>query len=216
MICFPFANMALVAEVTGQQILDVLEHGAMYYPGEYGSFIQASGTEYTIDEGIPSSVKLDATGTFLGVDGEYRVKNVLINGEPLDTSKTYTLASHDHYLKNGGEGFILAGKCNIIRDDVMSDSDLIAVYIRDNLGGVIPEKYSSLYGEGRIKIINSSAEASDNTDTDTDNAVINDTTEDMTDNTNVTTEGNPSTGVGITIIVPSVCLIAAAVSRKKR
>jgi len=98
----------------------------------------------------------------------------------------------------------------------MSDSDLIAVYIRDNLGGVIPEKYSSLYGEGRIKIINSSAEASDNTDTDTDNAVINDTTEDMTDNTNVTTEGNPSTGVGITIIVPSVCLIAAAVSRKKR
>ena len=83
MICFPFANMALVAEVTGQQILDVLEHGAMYYPGEYGSFIQVSGIEYTIDEGIPSSVKLDATGTFLGVDGEYRVKNVLINGEPL-------------------------------------------------------------------------------------------------------------------------------------
>ncbi len=65
------------------------------------------------------------TGTFLGVDGEYRVKDVLINGEPLDTSKTYTLASHDHYLKNGGEGFILAGKCKIVRDNVMSDSDLM-------------------------------------------------------------------------------------------
>ena len=63
----------------------------MKYPGESGSFIHASGIEYTIDEGIPSSVKLDETEMFLGVDGEYRVKNVLINAEPLDTSKTYTV-----------------------------------------------------------------------------------------------------------------------------
>ena len=227
MAVFPFANMALVAEVTGQQILDILEEGAMYYPGETGSFIHVSGIEYTIDEGIPSSVKLDETATFLGVDGEYRVKNVLINGEPLDTSKTYTLASHNYYLKNGGDGYVFTGKCNIIRDNVMSDSDLIAVYIRDNLGGVIPEKYSNLYGEGRIKIINSSTDASadtdadanadTDTDADTDNAAVDDnTTEVETDSANVTTEDNPSTGAGITIIVPAVCLIAAVVSRKKK
>ena len=145
---------------------------------------------------------------------------MLINGEPLDTSKKYTLASHNYYLKNGGDGYIFSGKCNIVRDNVMSDSDLIAVYIRDFLGGVIPEKYSSLYGEGRIKFLNSSAEASGDTDTyantDTDNAAIDGTAEGETYNTNVTTEDNPSTGVGITIIVPAICLIAAAVSRKKR
>ena len=39
----------------------------MKYPGEIGSFIHASGIEYTIDEGIPSSVKLDETEMFLGV-----------------------------------------------------------------------------------------------------------------------------------------------------
>ena len=210
---FPFANMTLVAEVTGQQILDMLETGAMSYPGEHGSFIHVSGIEYTIDESIPSSVKLDETGVFLGVDGEYRVKDVMINGEALDTAKTYTLASHDYFLKKGGDGYIFTGKCNIIRDNVMSDSDLISVYIRDDLGGVIPEKYSELYGEGRIKIISSPAEVADDTDTKTDNAVIDDTG--AADNTNAAAERNPATGVGITMFVPMMCLIAAAVSKKK-
>ena len=212
MAVFPFANMALVAEVTGQQILDVLEQGAMYYPGETGSFIHVSGIEYTIDEGIPSSVKLDETAAFLGVDGEYRVKNVLINGEPLDTAKTYTLASHNYYLKNGGDGWIFTGKCNIIRDNVMTDSDLIAVYIRDNLGGVIPDTYSNLYGEGRIKFVNSSIEGTDDASvTDTDDTAAIDTNDDT-----AATSENPSTGVGITVIVPAVCLITAVISRKKK
>ena len=211
MAVFPFANIAMVAEVTGQQILDMLETGAMSYPGEHGSFIHVSGIEYTIDEGIPSSLKLDETGRFIGVDGEYRVKNVLINGEPLDAAKTYTLTSHNYYLKNGGDGYIFTDNCNIIRDNVMTDSDLITVYIRDNLGGVIPDTYSNLYGEGRIKIVNSSIEGTDDaavTDTD-DVAVI------ETDATAAASE-NPSTGVGFTMIVPAICLIAAAVSRKRK
>ncbi len=224
MAVFPFANMAMVVEVTGQQILDVLEAGSMKYPGENASFIHVSGIEYTIDEGVPSSVKQDETGAFLSIDGEYRVKNVMINGEPLDTAKTYTLACHDYYLKNGGDGFkyILSEKCSIVRDNVMSDSDLIAAYIRDNLGGVIPEKYSNLYGEGRIKFINSSVEGiadediSEETENPTAEIPADDTAEETAPETPVTTEDNPSTGVGITIIVPAVCFIAAAVSRKKR
>ena len=155
---FPFGNMPALAEVTGQQILDVLESGAKNYPGENGSFIQVSGIEYTIDESIESSVRLDEHGEFLGVFGEYRVKNVLINGEPLDTEKIYTLAAHNYYLENGGDGYIFSGKCKILKENMMTDAELLAVYIRDNLGGVIPEKYSEPYGEGRIKTINSASE----------------------------------------------------------
>ncbi len=241
MAVFPFANMAMVVEVTGQQILDVLEAGAMKYPGENPSFIHVSGIEYTIDEGVPSSVKQDESGAFISIDGEYRVKDVMINGEPLDTAKTYTLACHDYYLKNGGDGFryILSEKCSIVRDSVMSDSDLIATYIRDNLGGVIPEKYSNLYGEGRIKFINSSAEDTDAEDAADEDVAEEDATEEdvagETDNaagdtdeavpetpvetapeTSVKPENNPSTGVGITIIVPALCLIAAGLTRKKK
>ena len=85
---------------------------------------------------------------------------------------------------------------------------------------MIPEKYSDLYGEGRIKIINSSAEVTEDTesytDADSDNAAIDDTAEDVAENTDVTAEGNPSTGAGITVIVPAIFLMAAVVSRKKK
>ncbi len=208
---FPFGNMTLVAEVTGQQILDMLETGAMNYPGEHGSFIHTSGIEYTIDDSIPSSVKLDETGVFLGVDGEYRVKNMLINGEPLDKKKTYTLASHDYFLKNGGDGYIFTGKCKIIHDNVMSDSDLISVYIRDDLGGVIPEKYSNLYGEGRIKIL--SAEAG--TDGDSDASAQTAEDENASDVSGSTASDNPATGAELPTAVLLVSLAAALVSCRK-
>lgn len=218
MAVFPFANMTLVAEVTGQQILDMLETGAMNYPGENGSFIHASGIEYTIDESVPSSVKLDDTGVFLGVDGEYRVKNVLINGEALDTAKTYTLASHDYYLKNGGDGYILTGKCNIIRDNVMSDSDLISVYIRDTLGGVIPKKYRDPYGEGRITILFAEAGASDTEiGTDEDSVLSAQTAEDenAADVSGATSSENPSTGAELPTAVIIMSLAAALISYRK-
>ena len=220
MAVFPFANMAMVVEVTGQQIIDVLEAGAMKYPGENASFIHVSGIEYTIDEGVPSSVKQDETGVYLSVDGEYRVKNVLINGEPLDTAKTYTLACHDYYLKNGGDGFkyILSEKCSIVRDSVMSDSDLIATYIRDDLGGVIPEKYSNLYGEGRIKILSAQAGTDDvEIETDNDNDVSAQTAEN--ENTAAVSDDNssdnPSTGADIPAAVMLVSFAAALISFKK-
>ncbi len=224
MAVFPFANMAMVVEVTGQQILDVLEAGAMKYPGENASFIHVSGIEYTIDEGVPSSVKQDETGAFLSIDGEYRVKNVMINGEPLDTAKTYTLACHDYYLKNGGDGFryILSEKCSIVRDNIMSDSDLIAAYIRDDLGGVIPEKYSNLYGEGRIHIVNG-AEAAP-VPADTAEEPIGELTAEpapeeavSTPVSDVSAASNPATGAGSSALVIIMALSAAsALSLSKR
>jgi len=217
MAVFPFANMAMVVEVTGQQILDVLEAGAMKYPGENASFIHVSGIEYTIDEGVPSSVKQDEAGAFLSIDGEYRVKNVMINGEPLDTAKTYTLACHDYYLKNGGDGFryILSEKCSIVRDNIMSDSDLIAAYIRDNLGGVIPEKYSNLYGEGRIKFVNSSTEGDADTDADNEVSAVS-----VEENAPVESDSesaeNPSTGVELPVTVMLISFAAILTLKKSK
>ena len=158
----PFNNMVCAAEVSGQQILDLLEVGAQSYPEENGSFANVSGMTYSIDPSIESSVQVNEYNEFVGVTGEYRVKDVYINGEPLDPDKTYTIASHDYFLKNGGDGYIMSGKCNVYLDSVISDSDLIAAYIRDDLGGVIPEEYSDPYGQGRITILDaSSAEPSE-------------------------------------------------------
>ena len=175
MAVMPFGNMICSARVTGQQILDILEVGAMKYPEENTSFIHVSGMSYMIDPSVESTVKLDEKGEFIEVSGERRVHSVMIGNEPLDPDKTYTLASHDYYLKNGGDGYIFSGKCEILRDSVISESELLSGYIRDTLGGVIPERYREPYGEGRIRF-----ERSPETDTTEPTEATTDATEPTT------------------------------------
>ena len=149
---FPFGNMGCVAEVTGQQIKDALEMGARNYPEENGALQQVSGLTYTIDSSIPSSVQLDDKRNFVAVTGPYRVTDIMVNGEPLDLNRTYTLASHNYLLKDGGDGMTMFAGCNIVKDEVMADVDLLSAYVRDNLGGVVGEEYANPAGQGGILI----------------------------------------------------------------
>ena len=149
---FPFGNMGCVAEVTGQQIKDALWMGARNYPEENGALQQVSGLTYTIDSSIPSSVQLDDKRNFVAVTGPYRVTDIMVNGEPLDLNRTYTLASHNYLLKDGGDGMTMFAGCNIVKDEVMADVDLLSAYVRDNLGGVVGEEYANPAGQGRILI----------------------------------------------------------------
>lgn len=146
----PFGNAMCVVEATGQQILDALEWGARSVPGENGGFLQVSGLTYEIHTYIESSAKADENTMFAGVEGEYRVKNVMVGGEPLDLEKTYTLASHNYMLKNGGDGFNMFMDCNLLQDEVMLDNQVLINYITGTLGGVVGEQYADPYGEGRI------------------------------------------------------------------
>lgn len=148
----PFGNSLCVAEVTGQQILDCLEMGAMYYPEENGSFIQVSGITYEIHSYIPSSVITDDDG-FVGVSGEYRVKNVIVNGKPLELSEKYTLASHNYYLLSCGDGMTMFRDCSIVAKEMLLDNQALIEYMTDNLGGTVGEEYSDPNGSGRITVI---------------------------------------------------------------
>ncbi|MCD7864768.1 MAG: bifunctional metallophosphatase/5'-nucleotidase [Clostridiales bacterium] len=152
LMVLPFGNMGCVVEATGQQILDALEMGARNYPEENGGFLQVSGLSYTIDTSVSSSVQLDDKGNFVSVDGEYRVTDVLVNGEPLELDQTYTVASHDYMLKSGGSGMSMFQDATVLRDNIISDMDMMFSYIMDNLGGTIGEEYADYYGQGRITI----------------------------------------------------------------
>ena len=146
----PFGNQICVLEVTGQQLLDALEFGARETPGECGSFLQVAGLTYEIHTYIESSCTMDDKGTFTGVAGEYRVKNVQIGGEDLDLSKTYKLAGHDHTLLNGGGGMSMFADCRVLMKNVKLDNQVLIDYIVDTLGGVVGEEYADPYGQGRI------------------------------------------------------------------
>ena len=149
----PFGNAMCVIETTGQQILDALEMSARKLPDENGGFLHVSGLTLTIDVNVPSTVVTDDKDCFVEVTGERRVKDVLVNGEPIDPEGTYTLASHNYMLKSGGDGMVMFQGDKLLQDEVMLDNQVLITYITETLGGVIGEAYAEPYGEGRITIL---------------------------------------------------------------
>ena len=149
----PFGNEMCVVECTGQEILDALELGCSKLPAESGGFLHVSGMTYTVDLNVESSVKLDENGMFVSVEGDRRVKDVTIGGEPLDPEKTYTLASHNYKLKDCGDGYSMFADNVFLQDSVMIDNQVLINYIVDVLGGTVGEEYADPYGQGRITII---------------------------------------------------------------
>ena len=148
----PFGNEICMIETTGQDILDALEIGACEYPIENGGFLQVSGLSYTIDPSIPSSVVFNERGQFVKVDGKYRVTEVIVGNEPLVLNKTYTLASHNYMIKNGGDGYTMFMDDKMIKDSVVIDNGALINYITENLNGVIGDEYKNPKGNGRIII----------------------------------------------------------------
>lgn len=149
----PFGNYICMIEATGQQIVDMLEMGVRSLPAEDGTFQQVSGITFDVDVTLPSSVVVDEQGMFIEVAGEYRVKNVKVQGEEIDLERIYTLASHDYLLKELGGGATMFSGCHMILDSIMLDNQALITYIKEDLDGVIGEEYSDPYGEGRITII---------------------------------------------------------------
>ena len=148
---FPYGNMGCVIEATGQQIKDALEMASRNCPEESGGFLQVSGLTYTIDTSVKSGVQTDDKGNFTGVSGAYRVMDIKVGGEPIDLNKTYTVASHNYMLKQGGDGMTMFKGCNVIRDEVMVDVDILSSYIR-RMGGSVTSEYANPGGQGRISI----------------------------------------------------------------
>lgn len=93
----PFENTLVILEVNGQVIKKMLDRIA-----DYGGWPISRGSSFTI------------------IDEKY-ADDIIINGQPLDLGKTYTLALPD-YIANGGD------KSNHFRDAKRTDTGLL---IRD-------------------------------------------------------------------------------------
>ena len=153
---FPWNTTVSLVEVSGQVILDMLEMGARLWPEECGGFIQPSGFTYTIDTTVPNSVEVNSDGEFVAVNGEYRVKDVMVGDEPLDVNKNYKLAINTYYSQEYGDGMTMFKGCKVLvpaegEDDIV-DHDVIIAHLAA-IGGEVPEEYSDPYGQGRITIL---------------------------------------------------------------
>ena len=149
----PFSNQICVSEVTGQQILDALEWGSSNYPGESGGFPQVAGMTYELHSRIESACHVSVDGDFSCVQGERRIQNVMIGDEPIDPNKKYRIAGTEFFLKNGGDGFKMFSRDDIVLDQIAIDNAALIKYIQEGMNGEIDEKYRDPYGQGRIKIV---------------------------------------------------------------
>ena len=147
---YPFGNRYAKIEATGRQILNALEWGVRVVPEENGAFLQCSGLTYEIHTYVDSSCTVDENGLFTGVDGEYRVKNVRVNGEQLDPDRIYTVAGQSYPLIDHGDGQTAFDGAKVLWESEDPDYEALIRYIQVNLGGVVGEEYANPYGQERI------------------------------------------------------------------
>ena len=144
----PYNNEMVKISVNGQMILDALEFSLSFFPIRRGGFLQVSGITYSVNTDIESRVRKDDKNQFISVDGEYRVHDVKIGGIDLDPDSEYTLTTST-FILNGGDGYTMFKEADILEMIPLSDSELLAKYIEENLGGVIPEEYGKPLGRIR-------------------------------------------------------------------
>lgn len=85
-----------------------------------------------------------------GAEGEYRVRNVMIGGEPLALDRVYTLATQDFTLLNHGDGQTAFDGAKTVWQADVPDYGVVAAYLNEDLNGIVGEAYANPYGQGRI------------------------------------------------------------------
>ena len=154
---FPYSNKTCISEVTGQQIVDLLEYGFMLYPDENGTFQQVSGISFDVDAQIPHSVKVNENEEFVSIEGARRISDVkVLNSEtgeyePIDLNGKYTLASHSYLLMENGGGTTMLKGSKLLSDTGILDIELLENYITENLNGIVGSEYAQ--SQNRINIL---------------------------------------------------------------
>ena len=81
------------------------------------------------------------------------MKNVKVGGSPIDPEAHYKVAGTDYYLLMNGDGHTAFDGAERIDAGGMLDSQVLAGFIVNELGGVIGEEYSEPTGQDRIVIV---------------------------------------------------------------
>jgi 5'-nucleotidase len=134
----PFGNDLSVIEVSGDVLMQALEHGvSLSGPGaEPGRFPQVSGVRYSYDSSKPAGA---------------RVSDVTVGGRPLDSKKTYTLVTTSFVAGGGDQYAMFKGRPNVLKTK-LTDSGVLRKAIED-------AKTIAPRTDGRIRRLDTPAES---------------------------------------------------------
>lgn len=130
----PYDNTIYLIRATGAQIIETLKESTILLPEPDGNFPQCAGLRYTIHVSCHTvsevMVEDKESGKYVAIDPE----------------KSYNVAVRSYY-KYGGFNNVLRG-CPIIKATTIMCRDVVVQYIKETLGGIVPERYSR--PQGRI------------------------------------------------------------------
>ena len=115
-IC-PFDNSLVTMELTGNQLKQLIEHSLVH---EYGG-LQMSGLKVYYDSAKPAFQK---------------VTKILIQGEPLNTSKSYRIVTNS-FLAYGGEGYKILSSGKNMKDSMFMEKSKVKGNIYERMGHFI-------------------------------------------------------------------------------
>ena len=111
----PFGNKTVVLRLTGAQVRQALENGVSRAAHPSGRFPQVSGLTFSFDGREPA--------------GE-RVTGVTVGGAPLDSARSYTLATND-FLARGGDDYRVFKAAEVLVDS--ASGSLMAGQLIDHI-----------------------------------------------------------------------------------
>lgn len=151
----PYSNEVCCIKCSGQVIADALEYSVHKAPDLMGGFLQVSGITFDIDLDKNAQVQVDGNKMFTGFGSEERrVSNIMVNGEPLDLEREYTVGGIKYVLMNQGDGYTIFDDCEEVElERYIIDVDALAEYM-STFGGTVPEEYADRYGQERIHFLN--------------------------------------------------------------
>lgn len=141
----PFSPMGVgIVYVTGAELLETLEAATQCEncPG----WAQVAGMEYTVD----TTAAYDAGeeyGKFFKANSINRVTITSVNGEAFDGNGTYAVIA-DNFLLNGNDTYYTFGAIKEAGENYvgpfggLKTRDIVALYIREVLGGTVGDTYA--------------------------------------------------------------------------
>ena len=149
----PFGNTLTVVYVKGADLLEALEASTYCTPGAVGGFPQIAGMKITVD----TTAQYDANAetypgsTYYGPKSINRVTIDEVNGKPFDPNATYAVATNN-FIAAGGDTYYAFARSEGSIDTGYTLDTILMDYIKEELNGVIGEKYAE--PDGRITIKN--------------------------------------------------------------
>ncbi len=186
----PFGNVVVTLEMTRERLKEAMEVSYDCIPGTCGQFSQVAGMKLVIDMGMPArETDRDGDCSNIGHEGS-RVRSIVLDDGTVIVEDGEVVPG-DPVVMTTVSWFAGGGDC-FPADDLphtklgITDQRTLADYLSEGLDGVVTAEQYPIGGEGRVTIIDSSADedmegdGAIDDDMDEDSSTDDDMDEDMT------------------------------------